>query len=298
MRRTTKREPSALVLELAVMDAEQPQAVGPSALAEFEIVGVIDGAGKIRVFVIDAHGRTCTSVDLRPAEFRPRLSHRPSSSGRMPWVISGRCGTASPRWPEGMRRQHAAARRAVDEAQLDQEGLDDLLDRVARFRQRGGDGVDADRPAAEIDGDAGEIAMVERIEAAAVDLEIAQRPVGDALSMTFAPADGGEIAHPAQQPAGDARRAARAARDLARPLLRHGDLQHPRAAPDDVEQFVLRIEIEPHRNAEAIAQRRVVRSPVRVVAPMSVNFARSMRTERAAGPSPMMRSSWKSSIAG
>ena len=40
----------------------------------------------------------------------------------------------------------------------------------------------------------------------------------------------------------------------------------------------------------------VVSRPVRVVAPISVKRARSMRTERAAGPSPMMRSSWKSSM--
>jgi hypothetical protein len=42
----------------------------------------------------------------------------------------------------------------------------------------------------------------------------------------------------------------------------------------------------------------LVRRPVRVVAPISVKRARSMRTERAAGPSPMIRSSWKSSMAG
>ncbi len=42
----------------------------------------------------------------------------------------------------------------------------------------------------------------------------------------------------------------------------------------------------------------LVNSPARVVAPTSVNFASSILTERAAGPSPMMRSSWKSSIAG
>ena len=34
------------------------------------------------------------------------------------------------------------------------------------------------------------------------------------------------------------------------------DLEHPRAAPDDVEQFLLAIEFEPHRDAETIAQRR------------------------------------------
>ena len=42
----------------------------------------------------------------------------------------------------------------------------------------------------------------------------------------------------------------------------------------------------------------LVNRPARVVAPTSVNFASSILTERAAGPSPMMRSSWKSSIAG
>ena len=43
----------------------------------------------------------------------------------------------------------------------------------------------------------------------------------------------------------------------------------------------------------------VVSRPARVVvAPISVNGARSIFTERAAGPAPMMRSSWKSSIAG
>ena len=36
----------------------------------------------------------------------------------------------------------------------------------------------------------------------------------------------------------------------------------------------------------------VVSRPARVVAPTSVNFGSSIFTERAAGPSPMMRSSW------
>ena len=50
----------------------------------------------------------------------------------------------------GIRRKHAAARRALDEALLDQIGLDDVLDGVARLGQAGGDRLDADRPAAEI----------------------------------------------------------------------------------------------------------------------------------------------------
>ena len=37
--------------------------------------------------------------------------------------------------PERMRREDAPARRALDEALLDQERLDDFLDGVARLRQ-------------------------------------------------------------------------------------------------------------------------------------------------------------------
>ena len=42
----------------------------------------------------------------------------------------------------------------------------------------------------------------------------------------------------------------------------------------------------------------VVSSPERVVAPTSVKGGRSSRIERADGPSPIIRSSLKSSIAG
>ena len=52
--------------------------------------------------------------------------------------------------PEGMRRKQPAARRAVDETQLDQERLDHFLDRIARFRERSGNRLDPNRPAAEI----------------------------------------------------------------------------------------------------------------------------------------------------
>ena len=41
-----------------------------------------------------------------------------------------------------------------------------------------------------------------------------------------------------------------------------------------------------------------VNSPVLVVAPTNVKRGRSIFTERAPGPWPMMRSSWKSSMAG
>jgi hypothetical protein len=42
----------------------------------------------------------------------------------------------------------------------------------------------------------------------------------------------------------------------------------------------------------------LVSMPARVVAPTRVNGGRSSLIERAAGPSPIMMSSWKSSMAG
>ena len=49
---------------------------------------------------------------------------------------------------ERIAGQQPPARRALDEALLQQKRLDDVLDGVARFRQRRRDGLDADRPAA------------------------------------------------------------------------------------------------------------------------------------------------------
>ena len=67
--------------------------------------------------------------------------------------------------------------------------------------------------------------------------------------------DGGKIAQPAQQPPGDARRAAGAARDLVGAVRGHDNAEHARAAVDDLLELGLGIKVEPHRNAEAVAQR-------------------------------------------
>ena len=80
---------------------------------------------------------------------------------------------------EGLWREQPAARRALHEALLDQVGLDDVLDRVARLRQRRRDRLDADRAAGEILRDHREVAPVERVEAVRVDLEREQRLVGE-----------------------------------------------------------------------------------------------------------------------
>src|SRR6266404_8351689 len=68
----------------------------------------------------------------------------------------------------GLTGQHAAARRALNQALLDQIGLDDFLDGIARFAERRRQSLDAHRPAIEALGDQREIAPVEGIEPALV----------------------------------------------------------------------------------------------------------------------------------
>src|SRR5262249_10616213 len=90
-------------------------------------------------------------------------------------VLPGRLsGNRKAKMSEGLSRQHAAARRARDEALLQQIRLDDLFDRVTRFGQACGDRLDADRAAPIIDRNQTEIAVVERIEPFAVHLKLRQ----------------------------------------------------------------------------------------------------------------------------
>src|SRR5262245_32960048 len=84
-----------------------------------------------------------------------------------------------PEMAEGMAGQQPPARGALHEALLDQERLDDLLDGVARLGQRRRDSLDADRAAAVVFRDHGQIAPVHGVEPGGVDLERAERAVGD-----------------------------------------------------------------------------------------------------------------------
>src|SRR4029079_2045910 len=73
-----------------------------------------------------------------------------------------------PELAEGVTGQQAAARRALQEALLDQKRLDDLLDCVARLGERRRDGLDADWPTAVVERYCGEITPVHRVEPGSV----------------------------------------------------------------------------------------------------------------------------------
>src|SRR5580692_11148344 len=156
---------------------------------------------------------------------------------------------------EGVRRQEAPARRALHEAKLDEIGLDDVLDRVAGLGERGGDGLDPDRTAAELDGDYVEITAIHLVEPNDVDVEQLERAVGERARHALCTLDHGEVAHAPKQAPGDARRAARAPGDLVRAVIGKGEADHAGAARDNALQLFGGVKIEPDRNAETIAQR-------------------------------------------
>src|SRR5262249_34956578 len=155
---------------------------------------------------------------------------------------------------EGMRRQQPTARRALQESSLDQKRLDDLLDRVARLRQRRRDGLDSDRAAAVVLRNHREVAPVHGVKTRGVALELNESAVGGGAVDRVRAGDQRKVAYPAQQPPGDARRPARAARDLVRPVGGHADAEDARAAVDDLFELAHGIKIEPYGNAEAVAQ--------------------------------------------
>src|SRR5579862_3444030 len=157
--------------------------------------------------------------------------------------------------PEAMAGDEPATRRTLQKPALDQIRLDDVLDGVARLRQRGGQRLDADRAAAIVHRDGRKVTPVHGVETGAVDFERGQRLVGHGAIDRRGAGNGGKIANAAQQPSGDARRATRAPRDLVRAIRGHADAEHARATIDDLLELRLGIKVEPDRNAEAVTQR-------------------------------------------
>src|SRR6185312_4166535 len=151
--------------------------------------------------------------------------------------------------------EHTPARGALDEPLLQQIGLDDLLDHVALVAKRRRHRLDPDRAAAVILGDAAQVAAVEPIQSAAVDIEPQQRGVG-ALGIDLRPSlHGREVADAAQEAHRSARRAAGAAGDLAGAVAPQVEGEDARAAADDQRQLGRLVEDEAERDAEALAQR-------------------------------------------
>ncbi len=108
----------------------------------------------------------------------------------------------------------APAGRALQQAGLDQEGFDHILERVGLLAQTDGHVLDAHRPAAEMFDDQLQVAPVQGLETQLVDSQPRQPAVGRGPVDQRVPVDLGVVAHAAQQAVGGARGAAAAAGDL------------------------------------------------------------------------------------
>src|SRR5678816_289633 len=73
------------------------------------------------------------------------------------------------------RGRHTAARRAIEEACLNEEGLVNVLDRVLLLVNSGGETVDPDRPAVELIDDRSQQLAIHFVEPVLVHLEQLQR---------------------------------------------------------------------------------------------------------------------------
>ena len=151
--------------------------------------------------------------------------------------------------------QHAATTGSQNQPLLDQEGFDDVLQRVACLGQGGGQGFHPDRSAGMVFGDSAQIAPVHRVEAKAIDLQPGQCGIGEFTVDRTRFRDSGKIADPAEQTTGDAGRTAGTPRDFDGAVLGQREIQEFGAAGDDQTQLLRRVEHQPQRDAEPVPQR-------------------------------------------
>jgi hypothetical protein len=152
------------------------------------------------------------------------------------------------------RKGHAAARRALQIALLDQIGFQHILDGIAASPIAAARLSSPTGPPPNFSSIAAKQLAVHHIQAEVVDFQHRQRRIGHRLGDLAVGLDFGVVAHPAQQAVGDARRAARAAGDLHRAGVVD---RHPANVPsgDDERQLFRRVELQPRDDAETVAQR-------------------------------------------
>ena len=156
----------------------------------------------------------------------------------------------------GARGGDAAARRAVEHADLHEIGLVHLFDGVLFFAEGRGEGADTDRAAIVLVEEGEKKVAVHFVEAVFIHAEHAQRVLSDFAGDAAVGADFGKIAGAAEQTVGDTRRATAAAGDFHGAAFIHLDVQDFGGAMKNDEQVFGLVEIEAMDDAEAGAQGR------------------------------------------
>ena len=154
------------------------------------------------------------------------------------------------------RGDGAAARRSLDEAELQEIRLVHVLDRVRLLAQGGGERVEPDGTAVVLLDDRPQELAVEPLEPRLVDLEQLERLTRDRGRDRALVPYLGDVPDPAEDPIADARRAARAAGDLVGGLVGDLDAEDPGRAADDRGELAVVVVVEPEGHAEAVAERR------------------------------------------
>ena len=196
-------------------------------------------------------------------------------------------------------RDRAAARRALDEAELEQVRLVDVLDRVRLLAERRRRASTA-RP--------GRRRTSRRSSRAARGRSARDRPRRPRAARAPRRATGvviepcvphlGDVADAAQDPVRDPRRAARAAGDLLGRVVGDLDAEDPRRAADDRRELARLVVVEPEGHAEAVAQRRRQQPGARRRADERERRQVERQRARRRRPGRSMMSSRKSSSAG
>ena len=148
------------------------------------------------------------------------------------------------------------ARRALQEAELEQVRLVHVLDRVGLLAERDRERREPDRAAAELVRDRPQELAVDALEAGLVHLEELERLPRDRERDDARVADLRDVADAAQDAVRDARRAARPRRDLVGRAVLDLDSEDPRRARDDRGELGGLVVAEPERHPEAVAERR------------------------------------------
>src|SRR5437763_1644913 len=151
-------------------------------------------------------------------------------------------------------RGGATARRSVEEADLNQVRLDDLFNGVLLLLQGGGHVREADGAALVLLNNHQEELSVHLVEAEGVNLHAIERIVGDLFGDAPVVLDLRVVAHASQKSVGDARCAARAARNLACAAVVNFGVEYVGGAADDCRKLFVRVEVEVEGYAEATAK--------------------------------------------
>ena len=238
-----------------------------------------------------------TTIGFLDRHLPGRLTGYSDRTGRP--ARSGRRRAAQAEVLARRRRRHPAARRAHEQALLDEERLVHVLDRLGLLADADGQRRQPDRAAAELLAQRGEDGPVDLVEPALVDAE--QRPARRGPSARRWCRRRAPRRSRAPGAAGGWRCGAcpgRGGRSPTRPsssMLHAEDAGGPR---DDGLELVGVVVVEPGDEAEAVAQRAGDEPGAGGGADEREAAAASRRIDDAAGPLPTTMSSWKSSIAG